>query len=345
MPWYFPILLPFSWGWSAVLSARHKLYDSGVLKSQKGVIKTVVIGNLELGGTGKSQLTMLLAELIGKEKKVAILSRGYGRSTSGYVEVEFNSNSSEVGDEPLMFKRRLPQMVVSVCEDRLEGLKQIKERHPEIELALLDDAFQHRSLNADLSILVTAFQNPYFNDYVLPAGRLRDLKSRAKSADLLVVTGSQLDSDGRNIEAFVTDCGHWNKEDLFFTNSTPDKPRSLDIEDSGFAKKAYLISGIARSERFEITASEMFEVVGHLALPDHRQFSDKELSALRKKLDIFDPSDVSVLMTEKDAARADHHLLKMVIHPYQIFYLPLKMVMERKDDLHKKIIDHVFGKN
>ncbi|MFT4682398.1 MAG: tetraacyldisaccharide 4'-kinase [Flavobacteriales bacterium] len=345
MPWYSPILLLFSWGWSAILSVRHKLYDAGVLKSEKGALKTVVIGNLELGGTGKSQLTMLLAEMLSKDKKVAILSRGYGRSTSGYVEVESSSKSSEVGDEPLMFKRRFPKLSVSVCEDRIEGLKRIKQSNSDVDLVLLDDAFQHRPLLSDLSILVTDFQEPYFRQNLLPSGRLRDVQSRASSADLLVVTGCQADLNDQARESFLKNAKGWNPTEVFFSNSVPDQPKPLISDESDSSKKAWLISGIARSNRFEKSASEMFDVLGHLALPDHHVFTQQNLRELREKLDIFDPSDVSVLMTEKDAARADHHLLKTVIHPYRMFYLPLKMQMARKDELHKSIIDHVFGEN
>lgn len=345
MPWYLPILLPFSWGWSAVLSVRHKLYDAGVLNSEKGALKTVVIGNLELGGTGKSQLTMLLAEMLSEDKKVAILSRGYGRSTSGYVEVEASSKSSEVGDEPLMFKRRFPQLTVAVCEDRVEGLKKIKQADSDIDLVLLDDAFQHRSLQADLSILVTDFQEPYFRQNLLPAGRLRDVQSRAKTANILVVTGCPENLDSQAKDSFLRDAKCWNFADVFFTNSVPDNPKPLINDEQDSSKKAWLISGIARSNRFEKSAKELFEVLGHLALPDHHVFTEQNLRELRKNLDIFDPSDVNVLMTEKDAARADHHLLKTVIHPYHLFYLPLKMEMDRKDELRKTIFDHVFGEN
>ena len=305
----------------------------------------MVIGNLELGGTGKSQLTMLLAEMLSENKNVAILSRGYGRSTTGYIEVELNSKASEVGDEPLMFKRKFPELTVSVCEDRVEGLKRTQADHSNIELVLLDDAFQHRSLQPDLSILVTDFNDPYFRQNLLPAGRLRDLQSRANSADLLVVTSSSVGLDDQDKQSFLQEGRGWNSSNVFFSNSGPDSPRPLINDETNHSNKAWLISGIARSKRFEKSASEKFEVLGHLDLPDHHVFSEQDLRELRKKLDSFDPSDVCVLMTEKDAARADHHLLKTVIHPYRIFYLPLNMEVDRKDELRKTIIDHVFGEN
>ncbi len=328
-----------------VLSVRHQLYDSGMLHSENGVLKTVVVGNLELGGTGKSQLTMLLAELLSDQKQVAILSRGYGRSTSGYVEVDGNSGSTEVGDEPIMFKRRFPNLPVAVCEDRIEGLKQIKTDHPQIELVLLDDAFQHRSLKPDFSVLVTDFQVPYFRQNLLPAGRLRDVVWRAKFANMLMVTGCPDVLENRAKEKFIEESACWGHEDVIFTRSKVDLLIPLVGDPIEPPKKAWLLSGIARSERFENSASTKFQVLGHLALPDHHQFNKNDLSGLREKLDSFDPSDVCVLMTEKDAARADHHLLKKEIHPYSLFYLPLRMEMEGEIELRKKIIDHVFGEN
>ena len=324
-----------------MLRLRHFLFDVWLIPSKAGAIKTLVVGNLELGGTGKSQLVMLLIELLNNDKQLAVLSRGYGRMSSGFVQVEIDSDSSQVGDEPLMFKRRFPKMVVAVCEDRLSGIERVNQLHPEVDLLILDDAFQHRKLKPDFSILTSSFSEPYFKNALIPAGTLRDIRLRAKSADVLVVTDSPNSSaqernwEGSGLDGDIT----------FFSTSNQAVPIQVGGNDSDCSKKVWLLSGIARPERFYKTAESEFEVLGHSVKPDHHRFTQNDLAGLRRKLDSFEPSEVSVLITEKDAARTGHKLLNTAFHPFRVFYLPLEMKMLRQDELKMKILKHVFGEN
>ena len=324
-----------------MLRVRHFLYDAGLIASRKGAIKTVVVGNLELGGTGKSQLVLLLIDLLKKEKPIALLSRGYGRSTTGYVEVRVDSNADQVGDEPLMFKRRSHEIAVAVCENRLAGIELLKINHPEVELVILDDAFQHRRLMPDLAVLTTSFSEPYFKNALVPAGGLRDIRSRAKKADVLVVTGAPKSESN---DGWLSEADH-HTDQVFFSSSDQGEAIPIGDEIAECASKVWLLSGIARPERFHKTVSKTRKVVGHTTMSDHHRFTNSELAEVRRKLDSFEPSEVSVLITEKDAARTDHNLLNTTFHPFRVFYLPLEMRMPRQDELKKKILKHVFGED
>ncbi|MFM7668645.1 MAG: tetraacyldisaccharide 4'-kinase, partial [Bacteroidota bacterium] len=182
-------LFPFSLIYGLITEIRNNLFDSKILSSQEHSVKTIAIGNLSMGGTGKSPVTLYLTALLSGTFNLAILSRGYGRKTKGFKWVEFDSLASDAGDEPLMFKTIVGEKIpVAVCEDRNSGVENIRLTYPKTELILLDDAFQHRKIKPGFSILLTKFDNPFFNDFVVPAGKLRENRSGAKRADVILVT-------------------------------------------------------------------------------------------------------------------------------------------------------------
>jgi tetraacyldisaccharide 4'-kinase len=182
-------LFPFSILYGVITWVRNAFYDFKFLKSKEHPIKLIVVGNLSMGGTGKSPVTLYLSNLLIEHFKVAILSRGYGRKTKGYRQVDVNSLASDVGDEPLMFKSISGDKIqVAVCEDRNEGVEKIQVDFPKTDLVLLDDAFQHRKIKAGFSILLTTFDNPFFRDFVVPFGSLREFRNGVSRANVLLVT-------------------------------------------------------------------------------------------------------------------------------------------------------------
>ncbi len=181
-------LYPFSILYGAVMHLRNELYDRGVLPSQKFDLPVIAVGNISMGGTGKSPMVEYLADLLRKDHKVATLSRGYRRNSSGYILLTGQETATEVGDEPLQFKHKFPGITVAVDEDRSHGIGELLQENPKPEVILLDDAFQHRKVSAGLYILLTSYSNIYRNDFVLPAGDLREPASGAKRAQVIVVT-------------------------------------------------------------------------------------------------------------------------------------------------------------
>lgn len=183
------LLLPFAGLFGLIANARYHLYKWGVCKRNPSPIPSIVVGNLKAGGTGKSPMVMFfLGYFIKKGYEVSVLSRGYGRKTKGFLEVKTNLSAWDCGDEPFMIKQNFQNVPVFVCEKRVEGLNKIKELYPQVNLVLLDDAFQHFALKADLYVLLTEWSKPFNKDFPLPMGMLREYRFAAKRADLVITT-------------------------------------------------------------------------------------------------------------------------------------------------------------
>ena len=186
------LLFPFSLLYGLVIAIRHALYDLNWMKRTAVDIPTIVVGNLAVGGTGKSPMVEYVVRALGDEYRIAVLSRGYGRRTRGYREVQADDDASFVGDEPLQFKRKFPAITVAVCEKRVTGVRQLEANH---DLVLLDDAFQHRALIPGFAILLFDFTATLHGPHLLlPAGNYRDLLSRRRHADMMVVTKTPQDA-------------------------------------------------------------------------------------------------------------------------------------------------------
>lgn len=326
------LLWPFGLLWMLILRIRHGLYDAGILSSRKGAIPTLVVGNLELGGTGKSQLVLRLIDLLKNDLKIAVLSRGYGRKTTGFVEVHADSDSSEVGDEPLMFKRKFSEVNVFCDEDRVHGIDQIKAKFPGTQLVILDDAFQHRKLQPDMSLLVTDSGNPYWKNFIVPVGTLRDIKGRAKSASRLVVidhgSGKAQAPSGMKSSAARVEI---------------DKTRPLGGE-SEIPEQFFLLSGIAKPERFEKLASTVTKVIDVEVFADHHEFLSENMWTVRSKLNRFEASNTGILTTEKDAARLTEERIKE-LSPFKVFVLSTVLKLEDEQAITQEILQNVLERD
>src|SRR5690606_12215617 len=192
------ILFPFSLLYGGITAQRNWFYDIGLLISKAYDFPVICVGNLSTGGTGKSPMIEFLISFLKDEHKIAVLSRGYKRKTTGFREVLKTSMVEEVGDEPLQFKQKFPEVTVAVCEDRQTGIEKLQKT---AEVILLDDAFQHRKVKASLNILLTSFDKLYSNDCMLPAGNLREPKFGAKRADIIVVTKCPENIENTKMEA------------------------------------------------------------------------------------------------------------------------------------------------
>ncbi|HKL04098.1 MAG TPA: tetraacyldisaccharide 4'-kinase, partial [Cryomorphaceae bacterium] len=195
------IFLPFSWIYALIVWLRNKLYDWGVFQSSRVSVKTIVIGNLALGGTGKTPHIEYVLKLL-NDQNIAVLSRGYGRKTKGTVFANSDATAETVGDEPLQIALKFPHIPVVVDEDRLRGIESIRQKFPQTQAIVLDDALQHRKLKGGLNILLTTFSNPFFRDRYLPAGNLRDHKIRARQSDAILVTKCPINISESTIQSF-----------------------------------------------------------------------------------------------------------------------------------------------
>ena len=301
------LLLPFSFLYGGVLWLRNILYNTGIFRSHSPDIKTICIGNISLGGTGKTPHIEYILHLL-EHKKTAVLSRGYGRKSSDTLIVTAQSNTEDAGDEPLQIARKFSSTKVVVDGNRMRGIAFIKNHFPETEIILLDDAFQHRKLKAGLNVLLTTYDQPFTSDYYLPAGNLRDHKIRAKQADVIVVTKCPDNLIDKDAQALKNKLKRYSPNVLFdrieYKNPLP-VFQSLEKTISDYPK-VFLITGIAKPSFFYHKAEETFNVAKHYNFRDHYQFTPLDLERFRNFIGSFAPGEICALTTEKDAMRMLH---------------------------------------
>ena len=329
-------LYPFSLIYGSVMHARNRLYDRGILPSQKFELPVIAVGNLSMGGTGKSPMVEYLVELLRKDHRVATLSRGYRRNSSGFILLSGQETAAEVGDEPLQFKHKFPAVMVAVDESRSHGIEVLLQENPKPEVVLLDDAFQHRRVAAGFYILLTSYSRLYRNDMVLPAGDLREPASGAKRAQVIVVTKCPTDMELQEQMEIVKKLKPKPKQEVFFS--------SIDYADSVFGRNRTiklkelqktpftLVTGIANPVPLVNYLQELGLTFEHKAYKDHHNFSESELRELQH--------EELIITTEKDYMR-----LRNEISREKIFYLPIRTgFLHRGEEFNKLIQNYVQKK-
>lgn len=298
---------PLTWPLAAVLRLRHALYDAGLLRSTRPALPTIAIGNLALGGTGKTPMLELVLRTLEDQRPLATLSRGYGRQGTDIHEVHPGDTADRSGDEPVQVKRNHPAVRVFVGADRVKAIGVIQEQVPGVKAVVLDDALQHRRLDAGLNILLTTAQRPYCDDALVPAGTLRDLRSRARSAQVVVVTKYTSAPSADEQAAWRHRLHLGPHQQLFFAGMAYGPPRLLDGRPldpaPGRETCALVFTGIAHPQPLVAHARSLFGTVEHLAFRDHHAFTAADLALLARRFDTFAPAPKLLITTEKDAAR------------------------------------------
>ena len=306
------LLFPFSVIYDLVTRLRNYLYDQGYLKSESYPLPVICVGNLSVGGTGKSPMIAYLVALLSKDYDVAVLSRGYGRNTKGFLEVEIKATSQEVGDEPLQLKRNFPEITVVVCEDRRTALDKLKHK---VDVVFMDDGFQHRKVKPTFSILLTTLASRYDKDFLLPSGNLRESRVGAKRADMIVVSKCPSKLPYATLQQIEYDLKIQEHQKIYFTTigyassiigASESLPLSYLVD-----KKFTLVTGIAKpAPLVQFLRDRNFKFT-HKKFADHHEFSTAEISALKM--------EELIITTEKDFMRLQHKLNK-----FALFYLPIK---------------------
>ncbi len=322
------LLLPFSFIYGFVVLIRNKCYDFGLFHSEYLGKGTICIGNLSVGGTGKTPHVDLLVQMaLEKNLNVAVLSRGYGRKTKGVREVLTVSKANEVGDEPLMYKIKHGKNIkVFVSEKRIDGVREIRSKYPGNQLIILDDAFQHRAVKADFNILITEFKRPFFNDFLLPAGNLREPRSGVKRADIVVVSKCS-ERLPEEVQQTYKDRIKNPSEKVFFSRIEYGKLQPFFNQGKNSERnieKVLLVTGIANPLPLKKYLEKKYEVI-HLPFGDHHNFSSSEIADILQKFDTFACS--VIVTTEKDFMRLkDLEVIKKGNAPW--YYLPIEIVFE-----------------
>jgi len=217
MNWIGKILMsPFALIYGFIVSLRNAMYESGMLRSTSFDLPVISVGNLKVGGTGKTPTVEWLAQMLHPYLNVAVLSRGFSRKSKGYKFVKVSDHPSVVGDEALQIKRKFPEISVAVCESRTFGISSLLMDRPSTDVVLLDDAFQHRSIDPSLSIVLTEYFNPYFKDHIMPMGKLREWRSAIHRADYLIVTKCPPDLTQEQAQAFQSKVNGIPPENIYF---------------------------------------------------------------------------------------------------------------------------------
>lgn len=310
------LLFPFAALYSLITGIRNFLYNQGIFKSYTAPVPTIVVGNLSVGGTGKSPQIEYLIRLLSDKYKIATLSRGYKRQSEGFVLANENTKVEDVGDEPFQFFSKFKNIRVAVDANRTHGIQQLLQLENSPEVILLDDAYQHRKVKASCYILLTAFNDLYCDDFVLPVGNLRESKTGAKRAKAVIVTKcppTLSDSEKEKIKAKLKLESH---QKLFFTTIGYDdfvfsKVQKLSVSEIKSQPKI-ILAGIAKPEPFFNQLKNENDLL--LKYPDHHNFSDKEIEEIKNKA-----NGKIIVTTEKDYVR-----IKDKFDSNQLYYLPIK---------------------
>lgn len=297
--------LIISWIYTAVVALRHRLYDWGVCKSLSFDIPVVCIGNITVGGTGKTPTAEYLLGVLSQRYNIAILSRGYGRDTEGYREVTVGDSYVDVGDEPLLLKLKFPDRPVIVCEDRVAGIERIRKEHPEVNLIIMDDGFQHRRVRAKVNVILIDSTRPFDEDSMLPLGRLRDLPSRLRAGHIFIVTKCSKDITPIQRRIWTKKLRSVAYQKIYFSRYHSPMIEPLfefaDREEVNYGCRAILMTGIGNPRPFICEAERRFSVVEKVIFPDHHAFTAEDLRRVYELLNKH-PRAV-IIMTEKDAVR------------------------------------------
>ncbi|MCB0764741.1 MAG: tetraacyldisaccharide 4'-kinase [Flavobacteriales bacterium] len=330
--------------YGTVLRVRHALYDAGVLRSVRPEVSTIAIGNLALGGTGKTPMLELVLRTLEEDGPVATLSRGYGRRTSDIHEVDPDDTAARSGDEPVQVKRNFPAARVFVGADRVKAIAVIQRTVPEVRAVVLDDALQHRPLNAGLNILLTTAQRPYHDDALLPAGTLRDLRSRARKAHLVVVTKCVDLPDETERAAWRKRLGSSSEQELFFAGIGYADPHPLEpalqLPPSGQGTSALVFTGIADPKPFVMHVHSRFGMVEHIAFADHHTFTSADLQRLADRYANFAAGPKLLITTEKDAARLSSSIAGSPLNGLPIGVIGMRTVILNGPERFADLIRH-----
>ena len=337
-------LLPISLLYWLVVGCRNWLFDKQFLRTASFGLPLITVGNLAVGGTGKSPLIEYLAGLLHKKFKVAALSRGYRRRTRGYALVSSHATALEVGDEPLALYRKFPDVPVAVGEERLLAIPELLHDHPETQVILLDDAFQHRSLQAGCSLLLTEYSNLFTRDFYLPTGDLRDLKSRYRAATALIVTKCPIDLSEEKQRSIMAELAPVNGQPVFFTTLAYGSPYHLTQKQFySFTGKEeiLLVTGISNPRPLKQYIEERSATYHQLTYRDHHIFSIEDFNEIRREFEKLPTENRILITTEKDAVRLEKFSAEIDGLPWYVLPVEHRFLFGEKERFDRLVIDFI----
>ena len=342
-------LLPLSWIYGSIVRFRNWLFDIGVKKSKSFALPVISVGNITVGGSGKTPHVEYLVRLLQDKVKIAVLSRGYKRKSRGYVLAEEDTEMKEIGDEPFQMHQKFPGIYVAVDAKRVRGIQHLQddEETKDVEVILLDDAFQHRYVKPGINILQVDYHRLIIYDKILPAGRLREPLSGKNRADIVIVTKCPKDLKPMEFRVLTKAMNLYPFQKLYFTCINYDKPigifneQQLDLE-SLKDKNVMLLTGIASPKQMEHDLTPMVKTLTSVSFGDHHHFKSKDIDRINEIFESM-PEPRLIITTEKDAVRLrDSEGLYEIVKD-NLYALPIKVsfMQDQEENFNEKIISYV----
>lgn len=338
------LLFPFSLIYWLGIAVRNYLYDRNILKSSSFGLPLIAVGNLAVGGTGKSPMVEYLIRLLQSRYKLATLSRGYKRKTKGYALANEESTALEIGDEPMQFHRKFPEIPVAVGEERMVAIPHLLQDRPDTQLILLDDAFQHRAVKAGLNILLTEYSNLFTRDFYLPTGDLRDLKSGYKRADIIVVTKCSEHLQEQERQKIIREVRPLPGQEVFFTSMAYGHPYHISDKKEIMLQEnteVLLVTGIANPRPLKQLLEARHNSYLMQQYPDHHIFTIDDWREMEKQFREMNAADKIILTTEKDAVRLDKFKQEAVMLPLYVIPVRHHFLFEEGEKFDNKILDFI----
>ncbi len=338
------ILLPFSLIYGGIIYTRNELFDRNIFRSASFDFPLICVGNLSVGGTGKTPMVEYLVNLLHNKYKTATLSRGYKRRTKGFLIADENSNVFDIGDEPMQIHSRFPEITVAVAEERVIGIPQLLATKPGTEVIVLDDAFQHREVSAGLNILLTDYNNPYSGDFLLPVGSLRDIKKSRKRADIIVVTKCKSNLNIGQRDSLIHELRLVNSQKIFFTTIEYQQPYHL------FSKEKYnwekrsevlIVCGIANPNAIADEVVSKVAAVKMMKFKDHYSYDPADIKKIVDRFSKMVATNKIIVTTEKDATRLLQFENELKDIPVYVLPMTHRFLFEQGKEFEKIISEFV----
>ncbi|MEE9371547.1 MAG: tetraacyldisaccharide 4'-kinase [Saprospiraceae bacterium] len=350
MNWIGKILMfPFALIYGLLVSMRNALYDSSLLRSTSFDLPVISVGNIKVGGTGKTPTVEWLIQILAPFLDVAVLSRGFSRKTRGYHLVSTTDNTYTVGDEALQIKRKFPSVSVAVSESRSFGISSLLMDHPTTQVVILDDAFQHRSIAPSLSIVLTEYHNPYFKDYLMPVGKLREWRTAIERADYLIVSKCSLGLSQIDADNFKNKIGEIQRENIYFSRisygpcySMFDFSRQLKVTPESAVQ---IISGIAEPEYLKDHFKGSVDRVYSYDFPDHHPYETTDIENIIASFSRIPYDKKALITTEKDIVKLINHTHLFQKAGVEVFIqrISVEIIFNQHEELSQKIKDFLIN--
>ncbi|MEO8766488.1 MAG: tetraacyldisaccharide 4'-kinase [Ginsengibacter sp.] len=338
------ILLPLSVIYGFIVWLRNKLFDKNIFKSATFNFPLICVGNLALGGTGKTPMAEYLIRLLEQKYMIATLSRGYKRKTKGFAIADDITTAIEIGDEPMQLHKKFPDITVAVVEERVVGIPQLLHAKPGTRVIILDDAFQHREVKAGLNILLTEYKNLYTRDFILPAGNLRDVKSSSARADIIVVTKCTFNLRREEKEKITAELKPLEHQQVFFTKIDYGIPYHLFTKEKRFLEKRsgiLLICGIANPRPLKEVLTSYNTSYETLLYEDHHIFNTDDLKKIKKEFSQIGSTNKIILTTEKDGVRLAKFESELKDLPIYVFPMAHNFLFNEEWMFEKRVLGFV----